>query len=67
MQIRFDGQTILVVGAARGIGRAIAEELTESDMSRGPSWMYLADGDDELYMTVRIRFARHPLEDEPAE
>ena len=25
MQIRFDGQTILVAGAARGIGRAIAE------------------------------------------
>jgi 3-oxoacyl-[acyl-carrier protein] reductase len=25
MQIRFDGQTILVVGAARGIGRAITE------------------------------------------
>lgn len=52
-----------VRGTPEEIGRAIAEDLELSDMTRGPTETLIADRDDELYLTVRIRFARHELED----
>ena len=39
---RFDGQTAIVSGAARGIGRAIAEELAREGASVAPADFNLA-------------------------
>lgn len=50
-----------IEGSPEDIGKAIAEELATGDMSQGPAHLLIADGDDELYLTVRIRFARHEL------
>jgi hypothetical protein len=55
-----------VSGSPLEIGAAIAEELRASDIFRGRN-MLIADNDDELYLTVRIKFARHPVADDDTE
>ena len=42
MQLRFDERVVIVTGAAQGIGRAIAAEL-----SRAGAWVHLSDRDAE--------------------
>lgn len=51
-----------VEGDPVAIGEAIAEELSTADMTRGPEWAYIADGDSELYLVLKIKFANHFVE-----
>jgi hypothetical protein len=56
-----------VSGTPDEIGKAIADSLRDSDMSRGPEWFFLKDGDGELYLNVRIKFSEHPILQETEE
>lgn len=50
-----------VEGTPNEVAMAIANELEIGDMLRGSDWAFIEDGDQELYLSIRIRFARHPL------
>lgn len=45
-----------VCGTPEEIGKAIAETLAECDMSMGPAWSYIDNG-EPLYLNIRIKVA----------
>ncbi len=50
-----------VHGTPDDIGKAVADALREGDMCQGPTNAIIEDCDGELYLTMRIKFAKHPV------